>query len=51
MKPVERIEYMIKMESLKKDKDDAGVFIPGGLDSAIKIKAYQECLQVVKAKQ
>ena len=48
MTPAERIENLIKMELQKKQKDDAGVFIPAGLDSAIRIKAYNECLRIVK---
>ena len=48
---VERIEYMIKMEARRSEKDEAGVFVPGGMDAAIRRKAMEECLRVVKAKQ
>jgi hypothetical protein len=38
------------MEARQPEKDAAGIFIPAGMDSAIKKKTYQECLRIVKGK-
>lgn len=48
MSKIDRIEAMLRMEEQTPEKDDAGICIPKGLDSAIRAKAFNECLKVLK---
>lgn len=51
MNPVERIEYMLKMEATRPEKDGAGIFIPQGMDAAIRRKTLEEVLKVMRGKE
>ena len=48
MTPVERVERMLEMEARMLQKDEAGIYIPSGLDAAIRVKSYDECLRIMK---
>ena len=50
MNPVERIKYMLKMEAQRPQKDEAGIYIAGGVEAGQRQKAIQECLKVLKSK-
>ena len=50
MNPVERIKYMLKMEAQRPQKDDAGIYIAGGVEAGQRQKAIQECLKVISGK-
>lgn len=48
MTALERIKNLLEMESRIPLKDDAGIYVPQGMDSAAKCKAYEECLRILK---
>ena len=50
MNPVERIKYMLKMEAQRPQKDDAGIYIAGGIEAGQRKKAIEECLKILKIK-
>ena len=43
MNPVERIKYMLKMEAQRPQKDDAGIYIAGGIEAGL---VHQQEFQV-----
>jgi len=47
----EEIQRLIDAELRNKDRDAAGIFTPRGIDSAIRIKALRECLEIVQRKE
>ena len=51
MTPVERVTRMLEMEAQMPQKDEAGIYIPSGLDAAIKVKSYEECLKIMRSEE
>lgn len=49
MATVERIQELLDSAVYIPIKDGAGIIIPAGLDAAIRAKAIQDCLKIVKA--
>lgn len=50
MTPVERIEYMLSREVKIKQKDNAGIYVPGNVDAAVRVKQLKEVLSILKRK-
>lgn len=51
MTKLERIKYMLKMESGKPQKDDAGVYVANMVDSAVRVKTLTEVVKVLEGKE
>jgi hypothetical protein len=51
MTPVERVERMLSMEARMPQKDAAGIFIPSGLDAAVKVKVMEDVLKIMREKK
>lgn len=48
MATVERIEQLLNCAERVPVKDNAGIIIPAGIDAAVRVKAFQECLRLIK---
>jgi hypothetical protein len=46
-----RIINLINREKNRREKDAAGVYIPTSQDAAIRGKAFEECLKIVRSEQ
>lgn len=48
MTPSERVEFLLNMDPHIPEKDGAGVIIARGVDAAIRRKALEDCIKMLR---
>lgn len=48
IRAIKRIQYLIDFEKRTSLHDAAGVITPNGVESAMRLKAFEECLHILE---